>query len=78
MDTDVMNWNRQTYSLLDWLGDIGGFYGMICTLASIMVYPMAKFRLETALMSSMFRLRQSQEDSKYRVLHSSSDDTLQD
>ena len=60
MDTDVMNWSRQTYSLLDWLGDIGGLYGMICSLASLMVYPMAKFGLETALMSSFFRFRQSQ------------------
>ena len=50
MDTDVMNWSRQTYSLLDWLGDIGGLYGMIFSLASFMVYPVAKFRLETALM----------------------------
>ena len=72
MDTDVMNWSRQTYSLLDWLGDIGGLYGMICTLASFMVYPMAKFGLETALMSSFFRFRQSQEESKFGALQSSS------
>ena len=33
MSSERVNWNRQTYSLLDWLGDLGGladalYYGL--------------------------------------------------
>ena len=45
MSLDRVNWNRQTYSLLDWLGDLGGladalFYALraLVQISSVFVF----------------------------------------
>ena len=43
MSSNIMNWNRTTYSILDWLGDLGGLFGMLFSLASLAVAPMANY-----------------------------------
>ena len=50
MSTDRLNWNRQTYSILDWLGDLGGLLDMLIAIASYIVAPMVSYRLETTLL----------------------------
>ena len=37
--------NRQTYSLLDWLGDCGGLMDALFLIAEILVAPFASFAL---------------------------------
>ena len=46
-----MRWTRQTYSILDWLGDMGGLMDMLNLLARLAVTPMASHSLQSALLS---------------------------
>ena len=57
MSLDVLNWTRQTYSLLDWLGDIGGLLDVLLHLGRIVVFPISSFTLKQLLMSSLFRYK---------------------
>ena len=57
MSLDVMNWNRQTYSLLDWLGDLGGLLDILLHIGRILVFPISSFNLKQLLMSSFFRYK---------------------
>ena len=41
--------NRQTYSLLDWIGDIGGLHDGLNALGALISAPMAAFALKTRL-----------------------------
>ena len=59
MNRDVLNWTRQTYSLLDWLGDIGGLLDVLLHLGRIVVFPISSFTLKQLLMSSLFRYKSS-------------------
>ena len=52
---------RQTYSFLDWLGDMGGLFDALYLLGMIILAPISKFALKTELLSSMFRYRGSEE-----------------
>ena len=65
MNTNLMNWNRTTYSILDWLGDIGGLFGMLYSLGTYFVAPWADYRLQSTLMSKFFRFRESLPDTKF-------------
>ena len=37
MSLDLVTWSRQTYSLLDWLGDLGGLFDALWYIASLVV-----------------------------------------
>ena len=54
---DVTNWNRQTYSILDWLGDLGGLFDALRYLFALFVHPFSKFKLQTTLLTTLFRSR---------------------
>ena len=55
--------NRQTYSILDWLGDIGGLIDALFLLGQMLILPIATFALNTRIMSSLFRYRATDRDS---------------
>ena len=57
MSLDVLNCTRQTYSLLDWLGDLGGLMDVLLHMGRIMVFPISSFTLKQLLMSSFFRYK---------------------
>ena len=57
MNLDRMTWNRQTYSILDWLGDIGGLLDIMIYMGYLMVYPVVSFTMNTTLMASFFRFK---------------------
>ena len=40
---------RQTYSLLEWIGDIGGLFDGLCLLASNLVTLIAAFAMKSKL-----------------------------
>ena len=42
---------RQTYSILDWFGDVGGLYDGLKILAALFVSPVATFALKTELLA---------------------------
>ena len=46
---------RETYGLLEWLGDVGGFYGALRYLGGFLIAPFTYFHLKVKLLSSIFR-----------------------
>ena len=50
-----MIWNRQTYSVLDFLGDIGGLFEALQYMGTAIVAPFSSFTLKVSLMVSLFR-----------------------
>ena len=55
MSLDLVTWMRQTYSLLDWLGDLGGLFDALWYVVSLVVKPASAFVLQTTMLS-FFRL----------------------
>ena len=54
MDPDATAYERQTYSLLDWLGDIGGLLDAFRVIGTFMVGPVASYALQAKLASKIF------------------------
>ena len=52
---------RQTYSGLDWLGDIGGLTDAMMIIVGGLTFPVTTFALKAMLLSSMFRYRESEQ-----------------
>ena len=50
---------RQTYSILDWLGDVGGLYDAIMLIMQFATLPISTFALKAHLLSVLFRFRES-------------------
>ena len=46
---------RTSYSLLDFLGDLGGLFGVLLEAGRLAVAPMSSFALQSALMTTIFR-----------------------
>ena len=46
---------RSTYSLLDWLGDLGGLFDALYYMASLIVRPASAFALQATMLVSFFR-----------------------
>lgn len=46
--------NRQTYSLLDWLGDLGGLFEALSIMSQWLIAPVASFALKATLLSNFF------------------------
>ena len=64
---DQQRVNRQTYSLLDWLGDMGGLLDALYLIGMMIMSPFAEWALKTELLSSIFRFRGSEEALKLRT-----------
>ena len=45
---------RETYTFLEWLGDIGGLFDALRYLGAWLVAPMSTFKLKTEVMVSVF------------------------
>ena len=52
--------NRDTYSLLDWLGDIGGLLDALKYLVQIIIMPYVSYTYKSQLLTKMFRFQPSQ------------------
>ena len=50
----LTNIDRQTYSLLDWLGDVGGLYDGLHLLIHYFVVPLGAYALKVELLTSTF------------------------
>jgi len=59
MSLDKLVVNRQTYSLLDWMGDLGGLFDALYIFCNFIVMPVSVFNLQATLMSRLFRQRPS-------------------
>ena len=57
MDQNVIE--RQTYSFLDWLGDIGGLYDALRLIGLFVVAPFSSFKQKAELLFHVFRFTKS-------------------
>ena len=48
---------RQTYSMLEWLGDVGGLFDGLILISRFFIVPIAAFTLKTELLSQIFEIR---------------------
>ena len=55
MSLDSIVTERETYSLLEWLGDIGGLIDAFRYLGGFIVAPIASLSLQSVLLSSIFK-----------------------
>ena len=56
---DLIVIERQTYSLLEWLGDVGGLFDALIIIGGYIVGPISAFTLKATLLSRIFRFTQS-------------------
>ena len=54
--------NRQTYNLLEYLGDIGGLLDAMLFIAQLVLWPVYNFNVSSHLMKRMFRKKSSPDD----------------
>ena len=57
MSQDLITWNRQTYSLLDFIGDLGGLLDGLKYVCAIIIAPFSAFSIQSLLLTSIFRYR---------------------
>ena len=55
LNKDLKQINRQTYSLLDWLGDAGGLLDALFFIAETIVEPFSLFALQSKLVSLLVK-----------------------
>lgn len=67
---DSLTINRQTYSALDWLGDIGGLLDSLYIIGAVFMSPFAYFTLQINLLTKMFRFRATNYEAQPRMRRS--------
>ena len=58
MSLDLVTWERSTYSLLDYLGDLGGLFDALWYIARFIVKPFSAVTLYATMLTSFFRLHE--------------------
>ena len=71
MSLDQLVWTRQTYSILDWLGDLGGLIEILHHIGGFLVAPITGFTIRSAMLASFFRFKFSDNNNgrKSKVVH---------
>ena len=54
LDNSIQIHSRQTYSLLDFLGDLGGLFDALRLIAAALVSPFSALALKVSILSSLF------------------------
>ena len=62
---DIIHHSRQTYSLLDLLGDCGGLLEILRMICSALLTPFVNFSFSMTLASTFFRMKKSPDSKKY-------------
>lgn len=52
---EVIYSSRQTYSIFDWLGDIGGLNDALFIILEVMLLPFKKFAYSSFILTQLFR-----------------------
>ena len=55
MSLDLKIIERSTYSILEWLGDVGGLFDMLNLIGGVLIGPLAAFSLKMELLTQVFR-----------------------
>ena len=64
MDQKIIN--RETYSGLDFLGDLGGLFDALYILGGMLIAPVSGFALNAKLLSNLFQAYESQKENIYK------------
>ena len=48
---------RQTYSMLELLGDVGGLFDALRYIGLVLVEPVVRFKMHETMMSTLYRLK---------------------
>ena len=59
LSPDLKIWTRETYSILDYLGDLGGLYDALYLILNFIAAPIASFNMQSAIMSDTFTVIKS-------------------
>ena len=59
LEKSLIKTNRETYSLLDWVGDIGGLLDGLFLIGDILVGPFATYALSSKLVATIVRFNPS-------------------
>ena len=54
LNPDLVYWQRQTYSVLDFLGDLGGLLDALRLIGEALIAPFSEFALKVTLMATIF------------------------
>ena len=71
MSQDLSIWNRQTYSLLDYIGDLGGLLDGLKSLCAIIIAPFSTFSLQSLLLTTIFRYRPHNDEKEQQTIKKS-------
>ena len=58
---------RQTYSFLEWLGDIGGLFDALRIIGVLLMAPFTAFQVKAELLSQVFRFTESKNYAEQRA-----------
>ena len=73
-ENSIYKTNRQTYNLLEYLGDIGGLLDAMLFIAHIALYPVYNFNVSNFLTQRLFRKKTSSDDASSSPQSPKSDD----
>ena len=59
LDFTLKTIDRSTYSILDFLGDVGGFYGILMLIGNVLLYKLRQFNLATIMQHTLFDEKKS-------------------
>jgi len=66
-----LTWNRQTYSTLDYLGDLGGLFNGLKAICGVLIFPLIQSSFMANLLEKFFHSRleivQAEEDEKNKA-----------
>ena len=55
LSQEYLTYERSTYSLLEWLGDVGGLFDGLKIVAYFILWPFSAFAMKAELMTSLFK-----------------------
>ena len=55
LSQDESKIERQTYSFLEWLGEVGGLFEISKVIGFFIVLPFSSYRIKSELLSAIFR-----------------------
>ena len=60
INLDRYQWSRQTYNILDWLGDCGGLFDALMYISKPLLAPFSAFAVQSLLYDTFFRYKMKQ------------------
>lgn len=72
MSQDLKTWQRQTYSVLDFIGDLGGLLDGLWYACAVTIAPFSSFTLNEVILTTIFKKNKRQDEHMKHETSSSS------